>query len=737
MAGITYSPIRALGMVPGAIRLPLQLGPVWARLGPLRTVSHLSRPRNDVTKLLFRSRLRSGVPPSGVYSYSSATRPVLIDFAKSERAIQAAQVNLSAKLPSNGSTPGSGKEIMRLFSLVKREKRPLMGAMSLLLISSAVTLTMPWVIGKILDAVNNSQGESPQVFGMPLTQFFTGLAGMFLVGSAAMFGRTLLLRVIGERLVSRLRVAIFRKTISQDAEFFDANRVGDLISRLTTDANVVSKSVTQNVAEGLRSTLSAVMGVGMMSYISLELTGTIMLVLPPVLLGTWLYGRRVRQISRNFQVALGSLTKVSEERFSNVRTAQSFAGETQEIRLYSDRVREVFGIAKQEGRANGSFFAMVQLTGNFALMGLLALGANMVTNGSLTFGELTSFIMYTAYAGSAASGMGNFYSELMKGAGAASRLFEIMDREPSISPSQGAKFENPRGSIVFDNVKFSYPTRPALPIFNKLSFTIAPGSNVCIVGPSGGGKSTISSLLLRFYDPVQGSIRIGNQDLKSLSVKSLRRSIGIVSQEPVLFSGTIAENIAYALPHATREQIYDAAMRANCSFISDFPEGLDTYVGARGTQLSGGQKQRIAIARALIKNPPILILDEATSALDAESEDSVNKALINLMQDKSTTISIAHRLSTISRSDQVIVLGSNGTVAEQGRFFDLFGDPDSVLSQLLKSRSDILPETMSRSAKDDELLGKESENELEEDLVEIDQQLQQERDNERRNTSLL
>ncbi|ANB15171.1 ATP-binding cassette permease MDL2 [Sugiyamaella lignohabitans] len=708
--------------------------------GALFSRTFMSTPNASAGKQAANSNKTTDGPIDSSSNLSQGTQPdssvqqAPADFTKSEKAIQAAQVNLAARLPqhANGASgSGSRKEIFRLFSLVRGEKKNLAAAMALLLLSSGVTLTLPWVIGKILDAVNNATPtEPPLVFGLPLSHFFIGLGSVFLVGSAAVFGRTVLLRTIGERVVSKLRLAIFKKTISQDAEFFDANRVGDLISRLTTDANVVSKSVTQNIADGLRSTLSAIMGVGMMSYISLELTSTIMLVLPPVLAGTWLYGRKVRQISRNFQVALGSLTKVSEERFSNVRTAQSFVGESQEVRLYADRVREVFGIAKQEAVANGTFFSIVQLTGNFALMGLLAIGANMVTSGSLTFGQLTSYIMYTAYAGSAVSGIGNFYSELMKGSGAASRLFEIMDRNPSIHPSKGEKLENPRGIIKFENVKFAYPTRPAVNIFQNLTFTIPPGSNVCIVGPSGGGKSTISSLLLRFYDPLEGSISIGKQKLKDVSVKSLRRNVGVVSQEPVLFSGTIAENIAYSVPGATREQIFEAAKKANCSFISDFPDGLDTLVGARGAQLSGGQKQRIAIARALIKSPSILILDEATSALDAESESSVNKALVNLMKEKSTTISIAHRLSTISRSDQVIVLGQGGYVAEQGKFKELYADPHSALSQLLQARSDILPDNVSHSFTETPERLEETEADKEEAMVEIDQELKREMEEE-------
>lgn len=612
-----------------------------------------------------------------------------IAYKKSERAKQAAKVNLAAKLsPRDTTNKGGGfKEIMRLLSLARHEIKPLMLAVLFLVVSAGVMLTLPLTIGKILD-VANTEDEDKRVFGLPLVTFYTAIASLFVVGAGANFGRVVLLRVIGERLVARLRVLLFKRTISQDAEFFDANRVGDLISRLSSDTSIVAKSLTQNVSDGLRSTITASFGLVMMCYVSLKLTSMILLIIPPVFLGSVIYGKRVRQLSRDLQAAVGSLTKVSEERLSSIRTAQSFAGEIQEIHRYSTKIRDVFTIGKREAIAAASYFASTGLAGNLTILSLLAIGSQMVASGEMTLGALTSFTMYTGYAGSAAFGISTFYSELMKGVGAASRLFELMDREPSIKPTVGEKIINARSTITFDKVRFSYPTRPAVTIFEDLSFAIPAGSNVCIVGPSGGGKSTISSLILRFYDPTSGSIRIGEQDLKNVNVKNLRRHIGVVSQEPVLFSGTIAENIAYGMPKATRYQIYEAARRANCDFISDFPDGLDTPVGARGTQLSGGQKQRIAIARALIKQPSILILDEATSALDSESEAAVNEALARLMTENSTTISIAHRLSTIKRSDSLVVLGTDGRVAEQGSFNELIAQPDSALSKLLKAQAD-------------------------------------------------
>ncbi|KAI1631331.1 ATP-dependent permease MDL1 [Biscogniauxia mediterranea] len=608
---------------------------------------------------------------------------------RSERATRAAQVNTRARLSKEGKEPrklwASLREVWRLFQIARPEFKALSLAIALLLVSSAISISIPAMVGKIMDTATSTTAEDTRLFGLTLYQFFPAF-GMFLtLGACANYGRIIMLRIIGERVVARLRSQLFRRTYGQDAEFFDANRVGDLISRFGADTVIVGKSITQNVSDGLRSFISSIAGLLAMAWVSPPLV-TIMLYTTPLIGGaSFLYSRVTRRLSREMQRNVGALTKIAEERLGNVKTSQAFVGEAQEVRRYNKQVKKIFEVGKKQAFYDATYFSWNGWIGNMMIIALLWSGGGMVRDGLMSVGDLTTFMMYAVWAGTSLFGVGNFLSELMKGVGAATRLFELQDRRTTIPPTPGLKVKSAQGPIKFSNVTFAYPTRPAVPIFNGLDFEIPSGSNVCIVGPSGGGKSTVSSLLLRFYNPTGGTITINGVDITKMNAKSLRRRIGMVAQEPVLFSGTVAENIAYGKPAATMAEILMAAEKANCtSFLKDFPQGLETQVGARGAQISGGQKQRIAIARALLKDPDILILDEATSALDAESETAVNSALAGLMQGRSTTISIAHRLSTIKRSDKIIVLNSEGAVAEIGSYQELSANPKSAFSRLME-----------------------------------------------------
>lgn len=714
--------------------------PSWLRQNSFLYTTSTSRIISQTRSISSTSRLLQTKPPTqpstseSTQSNGTATpeaeKKEEEGFELSERAAQAAQVNLRAKLAKDGS---SGKksgfaEIWRLFKIARPEAKALGFAFFFLLVSSSITMSIPFSIGKIMDGATKSVEEGGgQLFGLSMPMFYTALGGVLLVGAAANYGRIIILRIVGERIVARLRSKLFRQTFIQDAEFFDANRVGDLISRLSSDTIIVGKSITQNLSDGLRAGVSGVAGFGLMAYTSLKLSSILAILLPPIGLGALFYGRAIRNLSRKIQKNLGSLTKIAEERLGNVKTSQSFAGEVLEVNRYNTQVRKIFNLGKRESLISATFFSSTGLMGNMTILSLLYVGAGMVQSGAISIGELTSFLMYTAYAGSSMFGLSSFYSELMKGVGAASRLFELQDRQPTIHPTKGLKVESARGPIRFENVSFSYPTRPAVAIFKDLNFEIPQGTNVAIVGPSGGGKSTIASILLRFYSPTAGRVLINGKDVSGMNAKSLRRKIGVVAQEPVLFSGTIADNISYGRPRATRSEIIAAARKANCQFISDFPDGLDTHVGARGAQLSGGQKQRIAIARALIKEPDILILDEATSALDAESETLVNSALAALLRGNNTTISIAHRLSTIKRSDTIIVLGNDGTVAEQGSYEQLSSRPDGAFTKLMEWQMSggETQHPPTRSVEPDELYKLQKETESEQEFEEEEDEVEE------------
>ncbi|KAM3555788.1 hypothetical protein ARSEF4850_005835 [Beauveria asiatica] len=576
--------------------------------------------------------------------------------------------------------------LLRLLSIARPEAKPLALATVFLAVSATITMTIPYAVGRIIDAAGKAGVVDVAGHSFTLTQFILGMGTVLTIGSAASFTRNIMMRIIGERVIARLRSRLYRRTYTQDAEFFDVNPVGDLISRLGSDVNIVGDSVTTSVTYALRSTFNTIAGISIMLWTSATLTMLMLVILPPMAVGSLIYGRFVEKMSKRVQKNLGTLTKIAEERLGNVKTSQAFVGERQEVHRYNQQIRKVFALRKREGIVTSTFYTSTLWAGNISFLIMLTVGNSFIQSGAMTTGDLTAFVMYAMFAG---TGMMDFfytYTEIMRGSGAAHRLFELSDKKPRIPQSAGARIASAQGTVKFTDVHFAYPTRPDAKIFNGLNFEIPSGSNACIVGPSGRGKSTIGTLLQRFYDPVAGTITIDGQDVSQISVKSLRRRIGVVAQEPVLFSGTIAENIAYGVPGATEAEILHAAKVANCTFIDNLPKGLQTQVGARGSQLSGGQKQRVAIARAVLKRPDILILDEATSALDAESETLVNQALGKLFQGNMTTISIAHRLSTIEKADVLIVLNADGEVAEIGNYRELEANKDSEFSKLMENQ---------------------------------------------------
>jgi len=411
-------------------------------------------------------------------------------------------------------------------------------------------------------------------------------------------------------------------------------------------------------------------------------------VVPPVSIWGMFMGKKVKNVSKDLQDTLAASTSLAQEKISNIRTVRSFAMETREVKGYKDQMGNVLEKAEREAMVQAKFYGVTGMAGNMIVLTVLYYGGSLVTTNVLTVGNLASFVLYSAYVGIGLSGVSTFYGEMMKGLGASTRLWELTDRKPLISPTGGIIPVHPKGLFSFDDVSFAYPTRPDQEILNSLSLDIPPKTVVAIVGPSGSGKSTIGSLLLQLYTPNSGAICLDGEDIRNLNPTFLRTYIGTVSQEPVLFSSSIRENILYGAQEpekVSQEALEKAAMEANAhNFIMAFPEGYDTLVGERGVMLSGGQKQRVAIARAIIKQPGLLLLDEATSALDSASGHEVKVALERIMRERSV-VTIAHRLSTIRNADVIVVI-DGGKVVEKGSYVELAGKEEGVFSKLVKQQ---------------------------------------------------
>lgn len=485
--------------------------------------------------------------------------------------------------------------------------------------------------------------------------------------------RSYLFTIVGERVVTDLRKKLYGAVVAQEIGFFDANKTGELTSRLTSDAQILQNTVTANVSMALRYGTQAIGGIIVLFFTSVKLAAVMIVAVPSVIAVAFYYGKKVRRLSRIVQDRLADSTAVAEESIAGIRTVRSFAAERSERARYDEKVEESFLASKDRARIGAIFSGGVTFLGYATIAVILWVGGSLVMEGSMTPGELTAFILYTLMVAFALGALGSLWNDFMKATGSAERVFFLIDRVPELEAVDEPVDHVIEGNVAFDRVTFSYPTRPEIPALRDVSFEIVPGQKVALVGPSGSGKSTIASLLLRFYDPQEGSVTLDGVNLRAFDPDRLREQIGVVAQEPVLFSGSVRENVRYGRPGADDEEV-DAALRAANAwdFVQEFPDRAETVIGERGIRLSGGQKQRVAIARALLKDPKLLILDEATSALDVESEALVQAALEHLMEGR-TTLIIAHRLSTVAGADKVIVL-ERGRVAEAGTHQELVGE---------------------------------------------------------------
>ena len=556
--------------------------------------------------------------------------------------------------------------LRRLFGLARRYWGRLALAGVALLVSSLLSLSMPWLIQQLIDSV--LVRRSVDLLG----QVAVGLIAIFVVQAGFNFVHTYNLAYTGERLVADLRRRLFAHLQTLSLSFYDNQRVGELTSRLSNDVTVVQAGITGNLLGLLSQAVTLVGGVLIIVSTDWRLLIVALVILPPLLfIGAW-FGRRLERTSTQAQAALGTATTVLEETLGAPRIVKAFGREGYEVDRYSTAVEESFRLAMRRARLRAVFVPLISFLSLAALAVVLWFGGQEVLAGRITPGQLVALLLYMMMVAGPMAGLAGVYAQFQEASGAGVRLFELLDTLPTVAEAPDAvPLPGPaRGAVVFEAVQFAYQGGP--PVLKGISLHIAPGEVVALVGPSGAGKTTLAGLIPRFYDPQAGRVTLDGHDLRGLTLKSLREVIAVVPQDPVLFGGTVRENIAYGRQGATLEEIQAAARAANAAgFIADLPDGYDSIIGERGVKLSGGQRQRVAIARALLRNPAVLILDEATSSLDTESEALVRQALARLMQGR-TVVVIAHRLSTVEQADRIVVL-DGGQIVEQGTHAELLG----------------------------------------------------------------
>jgi ABC-type multidrug transport system fused ATPase/permease subunit len=476
--------------------------------------------------------------------------------------------------------------------------------------------------------------------------------------------------------------------------YFTQTRVGEINSRISADITQLQDTFSTTLAEFLRQITLVVGGMILISIISFQLTLFMLLLIPGIMIVAIVFGRYIRKISKQAQDQVAVSNTIVQETMQGIVNVKSFANEAIEVFRYGKSVREIANLSLKSAFSRGLFASFIILALFGAIVGIVWKATVLMKSGEIQFGEIISFVLYTSFIGASIGGLAELYAQIQKAVGATERIFEILDQVPeNINLKQESKtMKRLDGHVRFENVQFCYPARADVAVLSGITFEAMQGQQIAIVGPSGAGKSTITQLLLRFYNPDSGHIYIDQKPATDYELTELRNQMALVPQDVILFGGTIRENILYGKPEATLEEVREAARKANAlEFIDRFPEGLDTIVGERGITLSGGQRQRIAIARAVLKDPAILILDEATSSLDSESERLVQDALDQLMQGR-TSFVVAHRLSTVRKADQILVI-DGGKVVESGTHDELVQIDHGVyagLSKLQFRNNDIL-----------------------------------------------
>jgi ATP-binding cassette subfamily B protein len=562
----------------------------------------------------------------------------------------------------------SPRALATLIPYLARYKRMLAAALLALVLASLSLLSLPAAVRMLIDSGFDANNAA---------RLNTWFLGVFVLAVAyGVFGalRYYLVTRLGERVVADLRDAVYRRVIRMDPLFFETTRIGEVQSRLTTDTALIESVSGSGLSIVLRSTLNLSAGLVLLLLTSPRLTGLTVLLFPAVFIPLALLGRQVRDTSRSVQDRIADTSALAGESLNAIQTVQAFTLEPLLTTRYHDAVEAGFAAAVRRIRVRALLMTSIIVVVFGAIVFVLWMGAQSVIAGTMTAGELGQFLLYAVFVAGSAAALSELWGEVQRAAGAMERLSELLAAEPSVTaPAEPIALPDPPlGSVRFENVDFSYPSRPERLALDGFTLDVAPGEHVAFVGPSGAGKSTTFQLLLRFYDPARGRILVDGVDVSDTEPAAIRQRIGLVPQDTVIFGTSAIENIRFGRPDATDEEVRAAAVAAAADeFIRALPDGYDTFLGERGMRLSGGQRQRIAIARAILKDPPILLLDEATSSLDAQSERLVHQALDRLMA-RRTTVIIAHRLSTVLQSDRIVFI-RDGRIEDIGRHQELFG----------------------------------------------------------------
>ena len=580
----------------------------------------------------------------------------------SNPAVEAIEEEAQRRRPAKGVRP-----LLRLVPYLVSYRGMVVLAFVSLVGATLATLAIPMASRRLVD---NGFDQNNAAF---IDQYFLALITVALVLGVASACRFYFVSWLGERVVADLRAAVYSHVLSLSPAFFELTRTGEVLSRLTADTTLIKTVVGSSASIALRNLFLFVGAATMMVATSPYLSGLVLLAIPAILLPLILFGRWVRRLSRSAQDRLADTSAFGTESLNAIQIVQAFTHEAIDRARFASHVEQTFEMSRARILARAVLTALVFFFGLSSVVGVLWVGANAVLAGTMSGGELFEFILYAVFAASALAALSEIWGDMQMAAGATERLMELLDIEPEIAaPSRPSLLPAPRGEVTFENVTFSYPARPGVSALDGFSLTVRPGETVALVGPSGAGKSTVFQLLLRFYDPQGGHVRLDGLDVRHVDPQALRSRLAVVPQEIVVFGMSVAENIRYGRPEASMEEVRAAARAARIDdFIMQLPQGYDTQVGERGIMLSGGQRQRIAIARAILREAPVLLLDEATSALDAESETLVQQALEGLMKDR-TTLVIAHRLATVLKADRIVVM-EEGRVVASGTHEELIG----------------------------------------------------------------